>query len=348
MSVSCSLADHAEAVKEEKKRREKSTFGKVSTSENTNEISKNGAFVRQKNRFDTPFGDGAGELPVEAGRYRLIWTPLCPWATRQVIALKLLGLENVISRGTVAPVRTENGWEFSLDEGGVDPVLKIRYLPEIYAGTDPGYTGRATVPTIVDLKTGKVVNNDYHRLTNYWETVWKPFHKESAPDLYPEELRDEIDAMNEVLFNEINNGVYKAGFAQSQESYEENYRLVFHRLDILEERLSKNRFLFGDRLTDSDIRLYVTLARFDTAYYFAFRLNKKRIRDYDNLWNYSKELYSIPAFREATDFEAIKRGYMLGSHADNPYGILPLGPDNSVWEEPNDRSVKFGPMKYKY
>ncbi|MCR4926387.1 MAG: glutathione S-transferase C-terminal domain-containing protein [Lachnospiraceae bacterium] len=342
----CSLQDHIEA--EIKKKEARKNFGNVSTVEDVHEINENGAFVRQGNRFDTPFGNGEGELPIEKDRYRLIWTPLCPWATRQVIAFKLLGLEDVISRGKVAPVRTENGWEFSLDEGGVDPVLGIRYLPEIYAKTDPEYTGRATVPTIIDLKAGKVVNNDYHKLTLYWETVWKPFHKEGAPDLYPEDLRDEIDEMNEILFNEINNGVYKTGFAQSQESYEENFHLVYNRLDILEERLSKNRFLFGDRLTDSDIRLYVTLARFDTAYYFAFRLNKKRIRDYENLWNYSKELYSIPAFKEATDFDAIKRGYLLGVHGNNPYQILPLGPDNSVWDEPNNRTEKFGPLKYNY
>lgn len=316
------------------------SFGKVATTELTNEISAEGAFVRQKNRFDTPFGDGEGELPVEANRYRLIWASICPWATRQVIAFKLLGLEDVISVGKVAPQRTDKGWEFSLDEGGVDPVLGIRYLPEIYAETDPEYTGRATVPTIVDLKTRKVVNNDYHRLTNYWETVWKPFHKEGAPDLYPEELRTEIDALNDILFNEINNGVYKAGFARSQAQYEKNYHLVFNRLDWLEERLSKNRFLFGDRLTDSDIRLYVTLARFDSAYYFGFHLNKKRIRDYENLWNYAKELYSIPAFKEATDFDSIKKGYLMNKE-ENPYQIFPVGPDNSVWEEPNNRAEKF-------
>ncbi|MBO5153384.1 MAG: glutathione S-transferase C-terminal domain-containing protein [Eubacterium sp.] len=322
-------------------------FGKVVTTENANEIAENGAFVRQENRFVTPFGDGAGELPVEKDRYRLIWTPLCPWATRQVIAFKLLGLEDVISIGTVAPVRTDKGWEFSLDEGGVDPVLGIRYLPEIYAATDPEYNGRATVPTIVDVKTRKVVNNDYHHLTNYWEVQWKKFHKPGAPDLYPEDLRDEIDQMNDILFNEINNGVYKTGFAQSQAEYEKNFHLVFKRLDWLEERLGKNRFLFGDRLTDSDIRLYVTLARFDTAYYFGFRLNQKRIRDYDNLWNYAKELYSIPAFKEATDFDAIKRGYLLDPE-ENPYQILPIGPDNSVWEDANNRTEKFGPLKYSY
>ncbi len=323
-------------------------FGNVATSEAAHELSATGAFVRQNNRFTTPFGNEEGQLPVEAGRYRLIWTPLCPWATRQVIAFGLLGItEDIISIGTVAPERTKKGWEFSLDEGGKDPVLGITYLPEIYAATDPEYQGRATVPTIVDVKTGKVVNNDYHNLTNYWETVWKPFHKEGAPDLYPEELRSEIDEVNTMLFHEINNGVYKAGFATSQAEYEKNYQLVFNRLDQLEEHLGKNRFLFGDALTDSDIRLYVTLARFDTAYYFGFRLNKKRIRDYDNLWNYAKELYSIPAFKNATDFDAIKRGYLLDPE-ENPHHILPLGPDNSVWDEPNNRSEKFGPLKFAY
>ena len=320
-------------------------FGRVATTEKTGEIAGNGAFVRQENRFCTPFGSREGELPVEAGRYRLIWTPLCPWATRQRIALKLLGIgEDVISIGTVAPVRTANGWEFSLDPGGADPVLGIRYLPEIYAATDPEYTGRATVPAVVDIRERKVVNNDYHRLTNYWETVWKPFWKEGAPDLYPAELRAGIDALNDILFHEVNNGVYKAGFAQSQEEYEKNYRLVFRRLDVLEERLKDRRFLFGDRLTDSDIRLYVTLARFDTAYYFGFRLNERRIRDYPNLWNYAKELYSIPAFRESTDFDAIKRGYLMDPE-DNPDQILPDGPDEAPWLEPNDRAAKFGPLR---
>ncbi|MEY8355940.1 glutathione S-transferase C-terminal domain-containing protein [Lachnospiraceae bacterium 54-53] len=317
-------------------------FGKVATSEDAHEVSPTGAFVRQKNYFVTPFGEGEGELPVEAGRYRLIWTSLCPWATRQIIALKLLGLEDVISVGKVSPVRTKDGWEFSLDEGGVDPVLGIRFLPEIYAATDPEYEGRATVPVVVDLKTGKVVNNDYHHLTNYWETVWKPFHKPGAPDLYPEDLREEIDELNGILFHEVNNGVYKAGFAQSQEEYETAYDVLFKRLDWLEERLGKGRYLFGDRLTDSDIRLYVTLSRFDVAYYFSHKTNRNRISDFDNLWNYAKDLYTVPAFHEATDFDSIKRGYLLGSHAHNPYGILPLGPDISIWNEPNNREEKFG------
>ena len=161
--------------------------------------------------------------------------PICPWAHRQVIVRKLLGLEDVISLGTANPIRTEQGWEFSLDEGGVDPVLGIRYLSEVYVNADPEYNGRATVPAVVDITTKKVVNNDYFKLTNYWETAWAPFHKEGAPDLYPEYLRAEIDALNDVIFHEVNNGVYKCGFARSQEAYEKSYNTLFARLDDLEQ-----------------------------------------------------------------------------------------------------------------
>jgi putative glutathione S-transferase len=311
--------------------------GNIATSEEVNEIDqKTGAFNRQKNRFVTPFGDGEGELPVEAGRYRLLWTPICPWAHRQKIVFALLGLDDVISTGTANPERTENGWEFSLDPDGVDPVLNIRFLPEIYEQTDPDYTGRATVPVIVDVKTRKVVNNDYFKLTNYWETSWKPFHKEEAPDLYPKHLRKDIDELNDIIFHEVNNGVYKAGFAASQEEYEKNYELVFKRLDWLEERLSHQRYLFGNQITDADVRLYVTLVRFDTAYYTAFRVNRNRIIDFTNLWNYAKDLYQTPGFGSTTDFDAIKKGYLLGV-AENPYKILPKGPDLSIWNDPHDR-----------
>lgn len=310
--------------------------GNIATSESVHEIDQDtGAFVRQKNRFTTPFGDKEGELPVEANRYRLLWTPLCPWAHRQKIAFALLGLDDVISTGTANPERTELGWEFSDDPGGVDPVLGIRYLPEIYAETDPNYTGRATVPCVVDVKERKVVNNDYFNLTYYWETAWKPFHKKGAPDLFPVELREDIKKLNDVIFNDVNNGVYKCGFAESQEAYNDAFDKLFARLDELEERLSHSRFLFGDHITDSDIRLYVTLARFDIAYYPAFLCNLRRIIDYPNLWNYAKDLYSIPAFKNTTNFEAIRH------YHHNEYGILPKGPDLSLWEEPNDREAKF-------
>ncbi|WP_438490863.1 glutathione S-transferase family protein [Paenibacillus sp. IHBB 3054] len=306
--------------------------------EDANEITKDGAFNRQKNRFTTPFGEGPGELPAEAGRYRLLWARICPWAHRAVIVRELLGLQEVISLGTASPVRTENGWEFSLDEGGVDPLLGIRYLPEIYAETDPEYSGRATVPAVVDVTTRKVVNNDYFRLTYYFETAFKPFHKAGAPDLYPEALRTDIDALNDILFHEVNNGVYKAGFAKSQQAYEQAYDVLFARLDQLEERLSTRRYLLGDQITDADVRLYVTLARFDVAYYSVFRTNRNRIVDFPNLWNYAKDLYQTPGFGDTTDFEAIKRGYQLGNHAENPYQILAKGPDVSIWNESHDRN----------
>ena len=304
------------------------------------EVQQDGTFKRQKNRFTTPFGTEEGNLPVEAGRYRLIWSPACPWAHRSVIVRRLLGLEDVISLGTLDPVRPDVGrtdWAFTLDEGGKDPVLGIRYLSEAYLKADENYSGRFTVPAVVDLTTGQVVNNDYFNLTKYWEVEWKKYHKPGAPDLYPENLRREIDELNEILYHEINNGVYKAGFARSQDAYNEAYNLVFSRLDWLEERLGKSRYLFGDSITESDVRLYVTLARFDSAYYNGFQLNRSRITDFKNLWGYVRDLYSLPEFKETTDFEAIKKHYHLCAVAGNPYKIVPKGPDLTSWNTPHGR-----------
>ena len=310
----------------------------------TTEIQKGGKFERQKNRFTTPFGKGEGMLPVEPGRYRLIWAPVCPWAHRSIIVRKLLGLEDVISVGTLDPIRPNVGWSdwaFTLDEGGVDPVLKIHYLSEAYKKADPEYQGRYTVPAVVDLTTGAVVNNDYFNLTRYWETEWKEYHKPGAPDLYPEALRPEIDALNDCLFHDINNGVYKAGFARSQEAYDSAYHLVFNRLDWLEERLSHSRYLFGDRITESDIRLYVTLARFDVAYFNGFRVNRNMLKDFPNLWGYARDLYQQPGFGETTNFDAIKKHYHLCCLATNPMNILPLGPEEALWNTPHGRDSSY-------
>jgi putative glutathione S-transferase len=190
----------------------------------------------------------------------------------------------------------------------------------------------------VDIKTKKVVNNDYFRLTNYLETSWAPFHKENAPDLYPEHLRAEIDALNDIIFHEVNNGVYKCGFAHSQEAYEQAYNTLFARLDELEERLSNQRYLFGDLMTDSDIRLYVTLARFDVAYHTAFKANRNRIVDFPNLWAYARDLYQTPGFGDTTDFESIKKGYFASANViANPLKIVPKGPDVSGWNTPHNR-----------
>lgn len=314
-----------------------------SSGEKAKEISSDGSFKRQNNRFITPFGENPGELPVEADRYRLLWTPACPWAHRTVIVRNLLGLDKVISLGTASPLRpkiAQVDWEFSLDENGVDPVLGIRYMSEIYKKTDSAYSGRPTVPVMVDLHKKEVANNDYFKLTNYLETAWKPFHKENAPNLYPEPLREEIDELNDMIFHDINNGVYKCGFALSQEIYEEAYDQLFARLDELEERLSNKRFLFGDYITDSDVRLYSTLVRFDVAYYTAFHTNRNLIKEFPNLWGYVRDLYQTPCFGDTTDFDSIKKHYHVSITIfvdKEDVKILPKGPDLSDWNTPHHR-----------
>ncbi|MFC5528814.1 glutathione S-transferase family protein [Cohnella yongneupensis] len=307
------------------------------------EIHQDGSFNRQVNRFTTSFGELPGELPVQAGLYRLIWCAACPWAHRAVIVRQVLGLESAISLGTVSPMRPRLprvDWEFALDSDGVDPVLGVRYISELYLNADPDYSGRPTVPAIVRIADRSVVNNNYFKLTNDFETVWAPYHKKDAPDLYPEHLRADIDALNETIFREVNNGVYKCGFAQSQEAYEQAYDTLFARLDALEELLSGRRFLHGDYITDSDVRLYTTLVRFDAAYYTAFRTNRSLIREFAHLWAYIRDLYHTPGFGDTTDFDAIKRHYHLSItiNPDKPeVHLLPKGPDLSAWDIPHDR-----------
>lgn len=324
-----------------------------SVSQNS-EIKADGSFNRQKSLFSTRFGSEQGNLPVEKNRYRLIWSAPCPWSHRAVIVRKILGLENVISLGEVDPIRpnvSRIDWAFSLDENQKDPVLGITYLSEIYTKTDPNYTGRPTVPVMVDVKTKKVVNNDYFTLTTDFETVWTPFHKKGAPDLYPEMLRDEIDRFNDVLYSDINNGVYKCGFAKSQEAYEQAYDTLFERLEELDARLSTRRFLFGDFITEADIRLYVTLVRFDVAYYSVFKANKYRLIDFEHLWGYARDLYDTPGFKETTDFEAIKKHYHISARL-TPNDIemdviIPKGPDLSGWEkQPNREQLSSSNGKF--
>jgi putative glutathione S-transferase len=305
-----------------------------------------GAFVRQQNYFTTPFGTGEGELPVEAGRYRLIWSAACPWATRQLIVRSLLGLEDVFSVGLVDPIRPQkeySDWAFTLDKDGVDPVLKVKNVSDLYRNAVQDYKGRFTVPAVVDVAALKVVNNDYFNLSYYWETAWRDFHKIGAPDLFPERLRKDIAALNDVIFHEVNNGVYKAGFARTQSAYEDAYAKVFRRLDWLDGRLSQSRYLFGDALTDSDIRLWVTLARFDAAYYNAFRVNRNRLVDFPHLWAYARDLYQIPAFGKNTYFDHIKAHYHVCCDPGNTFDIIPKGPDAAIWNTPHGReSVAYG------
>jgi len=304
------------------------------------ETGSRGEFVRQKNRFtDRITADGSSPWPVEPGRYRLVWSRACPWAHRAVIVRRLLGLEDVISLATVDPIRDERGWRFTLDPGGRDPVLGIEFLSEAYHKTDPAYDGRVTVPCLIDIPSGKVVTNDFPQITLDFSTQWKAFHRPDAPDLYPEALRDEIDALAAVIYEDVNNGVYKCGFATSQEAYESAFDALFARLDWLEERLSRQRYLVGQQLTEVDIRLFTTLVRFDAVYHNHFRCNRNKLTEFPALWAYARDLYQTPGIGDTVDFDQIKRHYYLTHDKLNPTGILPKGPDVSGWTTPHGRDA---------
>ncbi|MFD1671292.1 glutathione S-transferase C-terminal domain-containing protein [Agrilactobacillus yilanensis] len=291
-------------------------------------------------QFNLKFTDGT--LPVTPQRYRLIWSKHCPWATRIAIAIDLLGLDQVISKGVVDPLRPAGvvgDWFFTLDPDNEDPVLHVKSLSENYLKADPNYKKRTTVPALVDIKTGKVVNNNYNTLINELTLAWRDYQAKDAPDLYPEALRSDIDALNKILYADVNAAVNEAGLARSQADYEKYYNRVFDRLDWLEQRLSQQRYLFGNQITDSDIRLYVTLSRFDLVFYQKYYVNKKKLVEYPNLWNYTKDLYSIPAFKNNTDFESMKQRFYQVDHTPQSdlVRIIPAGPDLTIWEAPNDR-----------
>ncbi|MFY1619873.1 glutathione S-transferase family protein [Micromonospora sp. WMMD736] len=312
------------------------------------ETSRGGAFVRQPNRFTgrvtadstSPPGGGPDEQdrwPLEAGRYRLIWCRACPWAHRARIVRGLLGLDDAISLGTVDPIRDERGWAFALDPDGFDPVLGVRFLSEAYLATDEDYTGRVTVPALVDTVTGRVVTNDYPQLTLDFSTEWRSLHAPDAPDLYPVALRPEMDALMAEIHTDVNNGVYRCGFATSQEAYDEAFRALFARLDVLSERLAGQRYLMGDAITEADVRLFTTLVRFDAAYHGHFKCNRNKLTEMPVLWAYARDLFQTPGFGETVDFDHIKRHY-YGTHREiNPTGIVPLGPDESGWTTPHGR-----------
>ena len=315
---------------------------RVRPTESGQEIDEYGNFHRQPNHFTKGFGEG--ENPVEADRYILFWGKGCNWSNRASIARELLGLDKAIKVEIVdwGDYEKPLGWEFVNSPNHINKETGAQFLSELYYNADDDYEGRTTVPALVDYKEKKVVNNDYHHLTNHFETAFKPLHKKGAPDLYPEELREEIDKLNDIIFREVNNGVYKAGFARKQKAYDRAYNMVFNRLDWLEERLANQRYLFGDRLTESDVRLYVTLVRFDCAYYPVFRLNKKLLRDYPNLWAYARDLYQTPGFGDTTNFAAIKKHYHIDCCPSNEFAIVPNGPDETLWMTPHGREKLSG------
>lgn len=289
---------------------------------------KNGAFHRQETTFRQ------SEIVAQPGRYQLFVSYLCPWASRALIFRKLKGLENVITLSIAEPCIRDNGWEFSKPQDAGEQLGPIRFLHQLYTATDPHYTGKVSVPVLWDRQEGRIVNNesadiirilndDFDRLTG------------NNLDFYPPTLRGEIDRWNETIYHGINNGVYKTGFAKTQESYNQAVTVLFSTLDKVEAHLATRRYIAGDTLTEADWRLFVTLVRFDVAYHGAFKCNLRRIEDYPNLSNYLRELYQWPGVKETVNIGHIKAGY-YDIRWLNPTGIVPLGPLVD-FERPHDR-----------
>jgi putative glutathione S-transferase len=275
--------------------------------------------------------------PVEPGRYRLVAARACPWANRSIIVRRLLGLEDVISQGLCGPVHDERSWTFDLDPGGRDPVLGYERLQEAYFARYADYPRGITVPAMVDVPTGAVVTNDFPWITHDLFFEWRDHHRPGAPDLWPDDLREEMDQVMERIFTEVNNGVYRCGFAGSQRAYDRAYDRLWSALDWLEERLTDRRYLMGDRITEADVRLFTTLARFDPVYHGHFKCNRNKLVEMPALWGYARDLFQTPGFGETIDFEQIKRHYYVVQKDINPSQVVPKGPDLEAWHTPHGR-----------
>ncbi|MEV4623693.1 glutathione S-transferase C-terminal domain-containing protein [Asanoa sp. NPDC049573] len=286
--------------------------------------------------------DGRDGYPVEPGRYRLVVSRACPWASRAVIVRRLLGLEDAISMAIAGPTHDKRSWTFDLAPGGRDPVLGMERLQEAFFKRFPGYDRGITVPAIVDVTTGEVVTNDYPQITIDMSLEWTDYQRPGAPQLYPEALRAEIDEVNDGVFRDVNNGVYRAGFAGTQEAYEKAYHRLFDRLDLLSERLAGQRYLVGDTITEADVRLFTTLVRFDAVYHGHFKCNRQKLSEMPVLWAYARDLFATPGFGDTVDFDHIKRHYYEVHRDINPTGIVPLGPDLSGWLAPHGREALGG------
>ena len=303
-----------------------------------------GRFVRPQTRFRnwvTPDGSpgpsGEGGFPAEPGRYHLYVSLACPWAHRTVIFRKLKGLEGAISLSVVEPIQGEAGWRFGTGPGATpDTVNGKQNLADIYLITDPRFTGRITVPVLWDRQRRTIVNNESAEIIRMLNSAFDAFTPVKT-DYYPAELREEIDRVNAGVYAHVNNGVYRAGFAMTQEAYEEAFRELFAELDRLEQRLSHQRYLAGSRLTEADWRLFTTLIRFDAVYYSHFKCNLRRIADYPNLSNYLRDLYQVAGVAETVSMDHIKRHYYGSQRQINPRGIVPLGPEQD-FTAPHDRS----------
>jgi len=286
--------------------------------------------------------EGDSGYKVEPGRYRLVAARACPWANRAIIVRRLLGLEDVLGMGLCGPTHDERSWTFDLDPGGRDPVLGIERLQEAYLARFPDYSKGITVPAVVEVSTGEVVTNDFPRITLDLSTEWVEHHRDGAPDLYPEHLREEMDEVMERVFTEVNNGVYRCGFAGSQKAYERAYDRLFAALDWLEDRLTRQRYLVGDTITEADVRLFTTLVRFDAVYHGHFKCNRNKLTEMPALWAYARDLFQTPGFGDTVDFAQVKEHYYVVHTDINPTQVVPKGPDLSGWTTPHGREALGG------
>ncbi len=286
-----------------------------------------GAFVRRESVFrGWVTADGSSDFAAAAGRYHLYVSLACPWAHRTVIFRRLKRLEDVVSLSVVDPVRDERGWAFrDVPDAGPDPVNGFAYLSEAYLATDSRYSGNVTVPVLWDRETRQIVNNESSEIIRMLGSAFDAF-TDAREDYYPPELRDEIDAVNTRVYTTVNNGVYQCGFARSQQAYHQAFAALFESLDWLEERLSRQRYLVGDRVTEADWRLFTTLLRFDPVYVGHFKCNRNRIVDMPNLWGYARELYQWPGVAETVNLDHIRRHYYMTHPSLNPTRIVPAGP----------------------
>lgn len=292
-----------------------------------------GRFIRSESQFrhwitrdGGPGPSGEAGFPAEADRYHLYVSLACPWAHRTLIFRVLKGLESMIGVSVVNPLMHEHGWTFLPGDGVVpDPVANARYLYELYLHAEPSYEGRVTVPVLWDLRQGRIVNNESAEIIRMFNTAFDDLGARSG-DYRPDGLRDDIDAVNDLVYEHVNNGVYRAGFATVQEAYEEAVRELFEAIDALEARLARQRYLCGPRITEADWRLFTTLVRFDAVYHGHFKCNLRRIEDYPNLSGYLRELYQWPGIAQTVDMQHIKTHYYGSHRMINPTGIVPLGP----------------------
>ncbi len=299
-----------------------------------------GRYVRARSGFrEAITADGAGDFPAEAGRYHLFVAHACPWAHRTAIFRRLKGLEDAVSLSAVAPRLGDDGWVFGDEERpSAEPVAGVTHLRELYTASRADFTGRVSVPVLWDKREGRIVNNESSEIVRMLNAAFDDAGAERPElDLYPEPLRAEIDAINQPVFEHVNNGVYKCGFAASQAAYEEAFDALFKTLDGLEARLGQRRYLVGDEPTEADWRLFPTLVRFDAAYYGNFKCNKRRLVEYPNLWSYTRELYQMPGIAETVRLDHIKRSY-YGIARVNPTGIIPKGPQVD-FTAPPDRAL---------